>query len=194
MIALGIVLVVLLLICLVRIGVVAVYSEDGFTVDAYIAPVRIQVLPTQGKTKGKKKDKKKKKAKTADTAVKAGRLESLKNQLPSLNKALSRLKRKLRVNELTIYYMAAGLDPAATALYFGAASAGYGIILPLLENNFNIKKRDLRAAVNFEATEPYIYVKAKLSLAVWEVFYVGFGLVKNLVMSENMRAKFRKAV
>jgi hypothetical protein len=90
--------------------------------------------------------------------------------------------------------MAAGTDPAQTALYFGGASAGYGILLPLLENNFNIKKRDLRAAVNFEASEPYIFVRAQISLAIWEAFYVGFGLVKNLVKSENMRAKIRKAV
>ena len=67
------------------------------------------------------------------------------------------------------------------------------MILPLIENNFNIKKRDLRASVNFEAAEPYIYVKAILSLAVWEAVYVAFGVVKNMIKSENMRAKIRKA-
>jgi hypothetical protein len=89
--------------------------------------------------------------------------------------------------------MAAGADPAATAINFGAVNTVYGMILPLIENNFNIRNRDLRASVNFESDEPYIYVKAILSLAVWEAVYVAFGVVKNMIKSENMRAKIRKA-
>jgi hypothetical protein len=185
------VLAFLILICLIRVKLIAVYGEDGFVIDAYIGPLLKKILPS-GKIK--KKDRKKKKEKVREGVVKAGRLESLKNQLPSLNQALARLKRRLLIKELTIHYMAAGTDPAAAALYFGAASVGYGMILPLLENTFRIKKRDLRATVNFEVTEPYIYVKAALSLAVWEVVYVAFGVIKNMFKSENMKAKIRKAV
>jgi hypothetical protein len=195
MIAAAVILAVIVLVCILRVGITVVYNEDGFALDAYFGPVRFQLFPSD---KEKTKSGKKQKEKTQDTAVKAGvkagKLESLKNQLPSIKKALSRLKRKLRIRELTIYYMAAGTDAAAAAMSFGAASVGYGIILPLLENNFKIKKRDLRASVSFEVTEPYIYVKAILSLALWEVFYVGFGLVLNIIKSERMKAKIRKAV
>ena len=192
MIATAIVLAVLLLICFLRLGAIAIYGEDGFILNAFVGPVTIKILPSSDKTK--KKTPKVKEEKVEEGVVKAGKLETLRNQLPSLKKALHRLKRKLLIKELTIYYMAAGTDPAAAALSFGAASASYGMILPLLENNFNIKKRDLRATVNFEVTEPYIYVKARLSLAVWEVFYVAFGLLVNIIKSETMRAKLRKAV
>jgi hypothetical protein len=192
MIVLAVIIAVLLLICFVRLGAVVEYGEEGITAVASVGPLRIRLLPRGVKRKTEKKKKGKEQA--AGAAVKAGRLESLKNQLPSLNRALARLKRRLLINELTIHYMAAVTDPAQTALYFGGASAGYGIILPLLENNFRIKKRDLRAAVNFEATEPYIFIRAKLTLAVWEAIYVGFGLVKNILKSESMRAKLRKAV
>ncbi|SHH50942.1 Protein of unknown function [Sporobacter termitidis DSM 10068] len=190
MIALAIVLAIVLLVCLLRVGVVVEYGEDGFTADGTVGPVSFRLAPRKEKNKGKRKQNKK----AAEATVKLGRLTGLKNQLPSIRQALSRLRRKLRVNELTIYYMAAGSDPAAAAMYFGAASAGYGFLLPILENSFKIKKRDLRASVNFEETEPYIYLRAKLSLAVWEAFYVGFGLFKNIIKSENMRAKIRKAV
>jgi hypothetical protein len=190
MIALGIVLAVLLLICLIRVGIIVVYSEDGFTADAVIGFIRLRLVPRRDKKAGKKASKRQ----AAEGAVKAGRLASLKQHLPSINQALSKLKRRLVITQLTIYYMAAGTDPAATAMSFGGVSAGYGILLPLLENNFNVKKRDLRATVNFNAAEPYIYVKARLSLAVWEAINIGFGLVKNLVKSGNMRAKIRKAV
>lgn len=189
MIAAAVILAVLLLISFLRVGIIAVYCDVGLILDAYIGPVKIKILPSK-----KIKTKKEKREKTGESVVKAGKLETLKNQLPSLKKALSRLKRKLLIKELTIYYMAAGADPAAAALYFGAASTGYGMILPLLENNFNIKKRDLRASVNFEVSEPYIYVKAALSLAVWEAVYVAFDFMVNMVKSENMRAKTRKAV
>ncbi|NLT14173.1 MAG: DUF2953 domain-containing protein [Clostridiales bacterium] len=178
----------LILICFLRVRLLAQYDEDGFILSAYVGPFRKRILPDD-----KKKQRKEKKEKARESVIKAGRLESLKAQLPSLKQALSRLKRKLLIKELSIHYMAAGADPAATAMYFGAASAGYGMILPLIENNFNIKNRDLRTSVSFEAAEPYIYVKAILSLAVWEAVYVVFGVVKNMVKSENMRAKIRKA-
>jgi hypothetical protein len=170
---------------------VAIYGEAGFILVAYLGPFPKRILPS-GKAKKDKPNKKKEEAR--EGMEKAGRLAGLKDQLPSIKQALLRLKRKLIIKELTIHYMAAGTDPAATALYFGAASVGYGMILPLLENNFNIKKRDLRATVSFEAAEPYIFVKAILSLAVWEAVYVAFGVVKNMMKSENMRAKIRKAV
>ncbi len=190
MIPLLIVLAVVILICFIRLGVIVQYGENGLSAEAVIGPVRFGLLP-----RGEKKESKKKKEEEAvEATAKAGRLASLKNQLPSINKALARLRRKLRINELTIHYLAAGPNPAAAALYFGGVSAGYGILLPLLENNFNIKKRDLRTAVDFEASEPYIYLRSKITLAVWEAVYVGFGLVKNMVKSENMRAKIRKAV
>ncbi len=185
------VLAFLILICFLRVKLVIMYDESGFALIAYLGPFPKRILPSGKKKKGRPK---KKKAEAREGIERAGRLESLKNQLPSFKQALSRLKRKLVIKELTIHYMAAGTDPAATALYFGAASAGYGMILPLLENNFNIRKRDLRATVNFEAAEPYIFVKAILSLAVWEAVYVAFGVIKNIIKSENMRAKIRKAV
>ena len=192
MIIVAAVLAFLILVCLMRIKLVAVYSEEGFLLQAYIGPFHMKILPSDSTKKGSHKKKKKEKA--LESVEKAGRLESLRSQLPSLKQAFSRLKRKLLINELTIHYMAAGTDPAATALYFGAASAGYGMILPLIENNFTIKKRDLKASVSFEVTEPYIYLKAVISLAVWEAFYVAFGVLKNMIKSKNMRAKIGKAV
>lgn len=195
MIAVGIILAVLLLIAFLRVGVTAEYAEDGFVVTASVGFVQFQVYPSLKAKKGRKVVRKKAgKKNAADTAKKAGRLEMLKGQLPSINQMLARLKRKLLIAELTIYYMAAGEDPAAAALYFGGVSAGYGILIPLLENNFKVRKSDFRTTVSFEAKEPYIYVRARLSLAVWELIYAGFGFVKKLVKSDTMKAKLGKAV
>jgi hypothetical protein len=64
----------------------------------------------------------------------------------------------------------------------------------LLENHFRIKKRDFRASVSFDKTEPYIYARARLSLAVWEAVYVAWALVKGMLHNEKTATKVRKAV
>lgn len=181
----------ILFICFLRIGVSAEYSEDGITAKAHIGPISILLYPQVKKKKKKEKPKEKKEKKEKP---KLGLFEQLKAQLPAIKKALSRLKRKLLIKQLTIYYMAAGPDPAQAAMMFGGVSAGYGIITAVLESNFKIKKRDFRASVDFEAEKPYIYVKAKLSLAVWEVFYVGFNLIISMAKTKKPDTTIRKAV
>lgn len=185
MIAAAIVLAILLLIYFLRIGVTAEYTEDGLALDTYLGPLKYTVLSTAKRTKRWKE----KREKRNKDIIKPGRLETLKNDLPKIKNTLEKHHRRLVIDDLTIYYMSAASDAAAAALYFGAASVGFGVILPLIENNFKIKKRDLRAAVDFNATEPYIYIKAKLSLALWELIYFSFGLVKDLITGESKEQK-----
>jgi hypothetical protein len=190
MIILAIVVAVLLVISLLRIGLVAEYSEDGFTADVAAAFLSFRVYPP----KSKKKKEKIKKDTARSVTKKTGRLETLRGHLPAIGKALLKIKRRLRISELTVYYMAAAADPAAAALTFGAANAGLGLVLPLLENNFDIRKRDLRTAVDFTAAEPYIYVKAKISLAVWQAPSIVIGLARELAKDDGTKVKMRKAV
>jgi hypothetical protein len=198
---------VLTLLAFLRIGGVAEYgtpdnaetdettAQAGFVVDAFLGPIRFRLFPaTKKKEKKKPKRKDVQKKKAGEGIVKAGRFVELKKQLPAINTLLARLKRKLLIKELTVYFMAAGEDPAAAALWFGGANIGYGLLVPLLENNFRVKKRDLRTSVSFEHSEPYIYVCARLSLAVWEAVYVAFALVKSMLRSSKTTSKIRKAV
>ena len=192
LIVLGSIIAFFLLISLLRIGVSAEYSDEGLMAWAHAGPLRITLYPKEEKAEKKEKEKKPKKK---EEKPQPGVFSQLKSMLPDIKKALSRLKRKLLIKELTIYYLSAGAtDPAQAALTFGGISAGYGLIIPILENNFRIKKRDLRANVDFDAEEPYIYVKAKLSLAVWEAVYIGFGLVMSMAKARNPGTTIRKAV
>lgn len=194
----AIILAVLTLAAVTRVGVTAEYCDEGFEVTAYAGPVRYRLYSDREPAGNKEKRRKEKTEKKADQenpaaegVKKAGKLESLKNKWPLIRETLSRLKRKLLINDLTVYYKAAGTDPAAAALSFGAASAGYGVVVPLLESNFNVRHHDFRAAVDFQATEPYIYLKAKLSLRVWEALYVGYGLGKAMLTSGETRKKLK---
>jgi len=172
MLALAIIFTSLLLIALLRFGFIAEYSEAGFDYWISIGFIKIR-LSGKEKTKKVKKEKKKKES---SVVIKPGSMSIFLDMLKAVKNALSRLKRRLLIKQLTLYYMSAGDDPATTALLFGTANAVYNTIIPALERNFRIRKRDLRASADFTATEQKIYAKIAISIAVWEVFYIIFAL------------------
>lgn len=198
----AIILAAVLILALLRVGAVAEFSEDGLIVKARVGPFALTVYSSEGPVKTKKKEKPKKKAKQKvkvdkkkeEEPVKPGLVQILKSQLPAIGRTLSRFKRRLLINELTIFYLSAGEDAAQTAMIFGAVSAGYGFVISFLENNFRIRKRDLRTAVDFQRQEPYIYIKAHFSLAIWEIVYIAIGLLKIILLISNKKPKIRKAV
>ena len=185
MIVLSIVIAVLILISLLRFGVKAEYSAEGLTVRVKAGPLSFNAYPSQEtpekaqkkalrKEQKKQKEKKKaeKKAKKKPEEKKPGKVQTVLDMIPAVKKALSRLRRRLLIKKLTVYYVAAGEDAAKTALSFGAANAVIGVITPVLEDRFRIKRRDIRAFTDFQAVEQSIYIEASLSVAVWEAVYV----------------------
>jgi hypothetical protein len=183
LIVLGSILAFLLIVSLIRVGVHFEYGEDGIKVTAGVGPVRVKIYPAEKRKKkpGEKKEEEKKE--------KPGPLEELKEHLPDIRRMLSRIKKRRFIQELTVHFIAAGPDPAQAALMFGGVSAGYGIIAAVLENNFRIKKRDMRAAVDFEAEKPYLYVRIRLSLAVWEAVYVVYNLLISMASKRKPQTK-----
>jgi hypothetical protein len=167
-------------IALLRIGATVVYSVDGPEVLIHIGFVRIVVYP-RDKIAKKKLKKKGDKAKTQKETKQGGSIEKLKFLMSADTvECLRRLTHRLSINQLTMYYCAAGYDPAETAIHFGMASAAFGIVLPFLENHFHIKQRDLRTAVDFSAQESTIFVHIKMTLAVWEIIYIALALLDGL--------------
>lgn len=185
MTVLGIILAVLILLGLLRVGGMAEYSEDGLSVAAYIGWIPVHIYPPperkaadkQTEKRAKKKKEKKKKA-GEKQEKKPGNLKFLLKLIRPALKALGRFRRRIRIDRLYIRFIAAVEDdPARAAVLFGGASAGLGMLLPLLDNHFRLKKRDIQTSVDFQAAQPKIYLTAKLSLAVWEGMYIAFGLL-----------------
>jgi len=186
MITLAIVLAILVLFALLRFGVSAEYSADGFAVAARVGPISVSLFPRKekpGKAKKKapKKPKKKKKAKEKPKKAQAGGLDALLAMIPPIKNALGRIKRRLLIKKLTVYYTSGGSDPAMTGLYSGAANATFGALAPILDNNFRVKRRDLRAQADFITGEQAVYVNAAISLAVWEAVYIALALLPILL-------------
>jgi len=172
-----IILAVICIILLLRVGVYARYGEGDLLAYARIGFVKIRVYPRPEKPQKKKKEKRKKEKKApADEAEadekKGGKVSNLKEWISIISNALSNVKKRLRVKRLIIYYTVAAEDAASAAMMYGGANAVVGALLPVIENNFNVKRRDIRIGVDFEEKEPKIYVEGVVSIAIWEVIYI----------------------
>jgi len=179
MVALAIVLAVLALLAFLRVGVRASYSEEGFALRAKVGPVWIGILPKKagGGKKPKKPRKKKKKKEPEKEEKKGGPVETIRRFLPPVTDTLGRLRRKLRVDSLTVRYLSASDDPFDAAVNYGRASAAMAALSPALDNFFNIRRRDIRADACMEGGGDKIFADIRLTIAVWEIVYVGCGML-----------------
>ena len=176
---LGLVLLLIAAFLAIRIRVTAAYDEAGFAFRARFGRITLFRYPRQGGP-AKLKEKMPKKPKTeepeAEKPKQGGKLPGAKEFLSIIGDTLGKLKRKLRVDELTLWYCSASRDPFSAAMAFGGASAGIGMLMEPLEGAFRIKKRDIRTAVSFTDTEPTVILKLSLSLSVFAVFCIGVPL------------------
>ena len=159
---------VLVLIGCIPVGVDARYSADGVFLTAKLGPFLLQLLPQKPKKKPKKRKpqqkqpKKKTPAKAEPQEKKpnpllSGGVDGLMQLLDLAFDTLGDLRRKLRVNELTLYVLIGGADdPAKAAMGYGRAWAAIGAITPSLERLFVIKKRDIRPALDYTISNTQI--------------------------------------
>ena len=178
MIIVAIVIAVFILLALIRLGLYVEYDGDGTSVLLMVGPLPLQIYPKKEKRerqeirKARKKEKKALKKAEEQKTKKPGGLKGFLDKLPIIIKGLGRFRRKLLVKKLTVRFVSADADPSKAALVFGASNAAFGAILPVFENAFRIKRREYDFSADFEAVQPSIYVKAAISLAVWEAVYV----------------------
>lgn len=183
---------VLFLVSRIRLGGIAEFKEAVFSLRIIVGPLRIKLFPREKKQGTGKEDKRPKKKKEKEQAGKGdkGGEKPAKRKLPPVGdlirialEALGQLKRKIRLDDVTIHLTWASEDPADTATGFGKANALLGMIWPLIANNFNVKKHDLGVSVDFERTKPDIYARGSLTMTIGQLvsFGVRFG-VKFLVL------------
>lgn len=188
--------VVLFLISRIRLGGIAEYGQAVFSLKIIAGPLRIKLFPRperEGKTKKTKSEKKGKeeqpKPQGEDGSGKAKfKLPPVGDIVTIALEALGELKRKIRLDDITLHLVWASADPADTAIGFGKAQAALGMIWPLIENNFNVKKRDLGVSVDFERSKPDICARGALTMTVGQLvsFAVRFG-IKFLVLLRRSR-------
>lgn len=182
--ALALVLLLLLLLGSLRVGGAGEYSADGVRAWLRVGPFHICLYPIRekkGKGPADKKKKPKRKAEKPeedDEDKQGGTAELVKQCLPLVCEAAGELKRRIRIDRLLLDYTFAGKeDAAAAAVGFGYSNAAAGMILALFEQNFDVKERRVRTAVDFTSDRARIYLYAAISARLGQLlsFALRFG-------------------
>ena len=176
-----IVLAALFLIGQLRLGGRVRYDEDGFTLTGIAGPLRLALLPPKEKPKKAKKKKppkakkERKKPEVADAhpQKKGGNVARLMSLLPTVAQAAGAFKRKLCIHRLDLSVVWGGEDAAAIALGYGRANALLGMIWPLLDNNFKVKRHEFQVGLDYSAREPKIAVDAVITAGLGQLLWIG---------------------
>lgn len=179
-----IVLAVLWLISRIRVGARVRYGAEGLFLWVLAGPFKVKLLPA-----GEKKKKRKKKEKAAaegnePPAVadghkkepeegRPGTLSRLMQLLPVAGQACGALKRKIRIDDLELELIWGGADPAAIALGYGQANAALGMIWPILDNNFKVKRHSFQVGMDYGRTRPGAELAAALTLTIGQALTLG---------------------
>ncbi|MBP3313443.1 MAG: DUF2953 domain-containing protein [Oscillospiraceae bacterium] len=170
MTALIVVLGVLLAIGFLPIGICAEYEEDA-KASLTVAGIPIVLYPPK-KKKGKKekshvlpKEEKEKKPLPPLPQL-------LETYLPPALKVLGLLKRKLLIRRLKLHAYFGGSDPCDSALNYGKAWAAIGMVMPLLEGNFRIGKRDVGAFLQKDEKKIRLLAKLHITLTVGRILQI----------------------
>lgn len=196
MIVLTIIFLLIFLLLILPVGAEGEYSEDGFMLDCFFGPFSFSILPEDEKKKNKKKKRSRNKTGDKEKSKKGGSLKMILDLLPTALEAAGALKRRLKINKLVIHFVAASDDPYKTAMSYGYASAAMGMILPIFENNFKVKERDLSTDLSFSEEETTVYINVNISIRIGQIIYIGlkYGVkMLNIYMNYNKKTD-RKAV
>lgn len=184
MTALKVLLVILLFLFLaglIRAGGSVEYSANGLLVRFRVGCFWFQIFPLKKKPekaekkrekKGKKKPKKEPETGKTDQEKqekKGGTLELVKMALPLVGEAAGALKRRIRIDKLLLDFTAGGRDAAGAALAFGYSNAAVSAILPVFQQNFDLKEYRIRTRVDFSAPAPVIYLCAAVSARIGQL-------------------------
>ena len=178
MTALKVLLVILLvfwLISLIRVGGRVCYGEAGLFAFVLAGPLKIQLFPAkpkEEKPKKKKKPKKEKKPKEKKPKQEGqpGTLSRLMQLLPVVGQACGALKRKIRIDDLKLELIWGGSDPAAVALGYGRANAALGMLWPIFDNNFKVKRHSFRIGMDYGRAQPAVELEAAVTFTVGQIF------------------------
>lgn len=174
LVALGVLLTAAALIPLIPVRLNVIYKEDGLTYKLFFGLLRIRpewLKSEEGLKPKLQRDAKviTKKAKAAATEKNGGDLSQFWPFLEALGKLLNDLRRKIRVKKLELYLVMGGDDPCNLALSYGKAWAAVGNIMPLLEQIFVIKKRDVQVSCDFLAQSTKIYLKLNVTMTLFRL-------------------------
>ena len=171
LIVLAVILLLIFLILLIPLGVSATYDDRGPLVKVIAGPIRFRIYPKKKDDRaGKKKESKKAAGASGqarkDQKKKGGRFKEFMPYVQMGLDLLNDLRRKIKVKRLELKLILAGDDPCDLGIAYGSAWAAVGNLIPLLEQCFVIKKRNVQVDCDFTQTETTVYVRADITITL----------------------------
>lgn len=156
----------LLLVLLLPVGVRVRYNQEGLKLWYVIGPVRLLHKAKEGKKRSKEKSdgfniRKMLGQSEPETDSVLGRFRS---DLQLIFALFGYLRPKIRIQYLELKLNLAGGSPATLAMAYGGAWAAIGSFLPMLEEAFVLKKRDLDVTCDF--SDETTTLDAKLNITI----------------------------
>lgn len=173
--------ILLLLLCLLnllRLRISLEYGEGGALLTLFVGRIPVMRLPGDKKKqpvdkKERKKKRKKRKKREDEGKHRGGSLPGFRSLLRIITDVLGKLRRRLIVDELTLWYQSGSEDPAAAALGFGRANAAAAALLEPLTALFHIRNTDIRTAVDFMETKPRVYARLMIAVPAGVLIWIG---------------------
>ena len=145
--------VLIVLLCLTRVGALVVLKDGSATVDVKISVFRIRVYPKKENPEKEKKEKKNPEGKEKKSFPKPA-LEEIKDAVstlwPPLKKAIGRIRRGIRISPMDVSLTLGGLDdPAKTSELYGYLHSGMWSVMPVLEEGLDIPDPHIHIGIDF---------------------------------------------
>lgn len=191
------VLLVVWLVSMVRVGAAVRYDGAGLFVALKAGPFRPKVYPFKKTGKAARKAAEGARKTAVRPTEKGGSLSLVRKFLPLVAEAAGRVKDKIRIDRIELELVWGAADPAAAAMGYGMANAALGMLWPLIEHNFNVRERQLKTAVDFDAAAPAVSGNAELSFTVGQGLTLGAVLgakAFKLLRSHKKEQKLKEAV
>lgn len=162
---------IILLLYFLPVGIRVRYRHAELKIWYVIGPVRLLRYPEDARRKESGVTSKITIRTVLDEPIKANRVYDnvLGDFLAELKTTLGLLwniRPKLRIKRLIMALHIAGSDPAKVAMQYGAAWSAFGAFLPLLEEGFILKKRDLSVDCDFSGGSSSLDAKLDISIGL----------------------------
>lgn len=95
--------------------------------------------------------------------------------------AMEQFRRALRIDRFLLDCVIATEDAAKTAMAYGAAAAGVGMFLPLLEESLRVREKDIQITCDFEKTESQIFLEIQVSALVFQLLIIGIKVLREFL-------------
>lgn len=200
---------ILFLLAVLPLGAAIRYDSGGIRVRLVLGPVKCTVYPRPKKEKKEKKEPEKKQEaaqKQEENLPKPPQPPkeekpkekkqggSLTDFLPLVKVALDFLgdfRRKLRLDDLYLRLILASGDPCDLAVNYGKTWAAVGNLLPVLEQCFVIKKKDVEVECDFTASQTTVIARLEITITLGRLLALlavyGFRGIKEFISIRNKR-------